>query len=255
MAAFSMLGASCTETRLGGSVAMSDSEKEVPVQVDEGATRGADWEVVTLTASTYAAAPSGPEGAAEGKRLGDGNDGRGSSSTLLMSDHFVFPPSEHENLPIETALLEPQESTSVEDAGFKNVGGGYDDGSETVKYYDEGKSLSVHDAEMMMGDVAEFHSEDDGRGYIVHDDDDDSQDKSDVPPQDSSSSSSKGRGSGAPCQCWLKKHMSCLYDQAKETNHLWGAVVVAALVGLVILWRKDKLHMSCLKWRSRSAVR
>ena len=49
--------------------------------------------------------------------------------------------------------------------------------------------------------------------------------------------------------------MSCLYDQAKETNHLWGAVVVAALVGLVILWRKDKLHMSCLKWRSRSAVR
>ncbi|SPT15423.1 unnamed protein product [Triticum aestivum] len=233
---------------------MSDSEKEVPVEV-EGATRGADWEVVTLTASTYAAAPSGPEGGAEGRRLGDDNDGRGSSSTLLMSDHFVFPPSEHENLPIETALLEPQESTSVEDAGFKNVGGGYDDGSETVKYYDEGKSLSVRDAEMMMGDVAEFHAEDDARGYVVHDDDDDSQDKSDVPPQDSSSSSSKGRGSGAPCQCWLKKHMSCLYDQAKDTNHLWGAVVVAALVGLVILWRKDKLHMSCLKWRSRSAVR
>ena len=49
--------------------------------------------------------------------------------------------------------------------------------------------------------------------------------------------------------------MSCLYDQAKEPNHLWGAVVVAALVVLVILWRKDKLHMSCLKWRSRSAVR
>ncbi|KAF6998160.1 hypothetical protein CFC21_014303 [Triticum aestivum] len=232
---------------------MSDSEKEVPVQVDQGATRGADWEVVTLTASTYAAAPSGPQGAAEGKRLGDGNDGRGSSSTLLMSDHFVFPPSEHENLPIETALLEPQESTSVEDAGFKNVGGGYDDGSETVKYYDEGKSLSVHDAEMMMGDAAEFHTQD---GYVVHDDDDDdSQDKVDAPPLDSGSSSSKGRGgSGAPCQCWLKKHMSCLYDQAKETNHLWGAVVVAALVGLVILWRKDKLHMSCLKWRSRSAV-
>lgn len=226
---------------------MSDSEKEVP-PAEGGASRGADWEVVTLTASTYAAAPSGPEGAAQGKGLGEGKDGRGSSNTLLMSDHFVFPPSEHENLPIETALLEPQESTSVEDAGFKNVVESYDDGSETVKYYDEGKSLSVHDAEMMMGDVAEFHTEDDARGFVVHDDD--YQDKIDV-PQDSSS---KGRGSGAPCQCWLKKHMSCLYDQAKETNTLWGAVVVAALVGLVILWRKDKLHMSCLKWRSRSAV-
>ncbi|XP_044971158.1 ATG8-interacting protein 1-like isoform X1 [Hordeum vulgare subsp. vulgare] len=230
---------------------MSDSEKEVPA-TDGAASRGADWEVVTLTASTYAAAPGGPQGAAEGKRLGEGS--KDSQGTLLMSDHFVFPPSEHENLPIETALLEPQESTSVDAAAaaFKNVGGGYDDdGSETVKYYDEGKSLSVHDAEMMMGDVAEFYAEDDGRGFVVFHDDD-SQDKSGA-PQDTSGSS-KGRGSGAPCQCWLKKHMSCLYDQAKETNTIWGAVVVAALVGLVILWRKDKLHMSCLKWRSRSAV-
>ncbi|KQJ81412.1 ATG8-interacting protein 1 [Brachypodium distachyon] len=238
---------------------MSDNEKDVA----EGATsRGADWEVVTLTASAYAAAPGpgGTEGgpAAESKGLDTSKDGRGSSNALLMSDHFVFPPSEHENLPIETAIKEiapekdvQEESTSVEDDSFKNVGRSYDVGSERIQYYDEGKNLSVDEAELK-GDIAEqgsFHAEDDRHGSVVHDDDNDDGDKSDKP------SDSKSRDSGPPCQCWLKKHMSCLYDQAKETNALWSVVVAAALVGLVILWRKDKLHLNCLKWRSRSAVR
>ena len=235
---------------------MSDNEKETK----EGVTsRGTDWEVVTLTASAYAAAPGlggGPAAEEEGKCLNAGEEYRRGSS-LLVSDHFVFPPSEHENLPIETALEEPEkdvqeESTSmVEDAGFESVGSGF----ERVQYYDEGKNITADEAEML-GDAAEhdlFHTKDDMCGSAVrhggHGDGDDSQDKSDV-PQDS-----KSRGSGAPCQCWLKKHMACLYDQAKETNALWPVVVAAAFVGLVILWRKDKLHIGCLKWRSSSAVR
>jgi hypothetical protein len=231
---------------------MSDSEKYAA----EGgsAARGADWEVVTLTASAYAAAPGpggGPVAEAEGKGHGAGS----SSDALLMSDHFVFPPSEHENLPIETALEEApagedvlqEESTSVEDTGFRTVVGGA--GSERVLYYDEGRNLSADEAEML-GEHGSFRAEDGGHGSAVHDDDDDSQDRAKVTPD------SKGRCSGgASGKYWLKKHMACLYDQAKETNALWSVVVAAAFVGLVILWRKDKLHIGCLKWRSSSAVR
>ncbi|CAM0907829.1 unnamed protein product [Alopecurus aequalis] len=237
---------------------MSDNEKET---AEGGTNRGTDWEVVTLTASAYAAAPGpdrGPATEEDVKGLNAGEeDGRGSS--LFVSDHFVFPPSEHENLPIETALEEPEkgvqeESISVMDADFSSMGP-MGDGSDSIQYYDEGKKMTADEAEML-GDAAEhglFHTEDDGYGSAVrdgdHGDGDDSQDKSDV-PQDS-----KSHSSGAPCQCWLKKHMACLYDQAKGTNTLWSVVVAAAFVGLVILWRKEKLHIGCLKWRSGSAVR
>ncbi|KAG8037238.1 hypothetical protein GUJ93_ZPchr0023g33387 [Zizania palustris] len=246
---------------------MADNEKEVV----EGTTpRGADWEVVSLTASAYAAAP-GPGGteadraATETKGFDASQDGRGSSNALFMSEHFVFPPSEHENLPIETSFdeIQPEKdaheaSTSVEDDSLKNVGGNYGAGSERIQFYDEGKNLSVYDVDMG-GDVAEygsFHAEDDG--FSVHQDDnggvDDSHEKSDLP---SESAASKSSDSGTPCKCWLKKHMSCLYHQATETNALWSVVVAAALVGLVILgrWHKDKLHLNHLKWRSSSAVR
>ncbi|CAM0908244.1 unnamed protein product [Alopecurus aequalis] len=216
---------------------MSDSSEAAAAATEgNGAARGADWEVVTLTASAYAAAPGGPAAPEEGTS----KSGRGSSDAMLMSDHFVFPPSEHENLPVETALEEDvqEESTSVEDAGFRSAVGAA--GSETVHYYE---TTAADEAEMKDGSL---HAEDDGRGS----DADDSQDKPDAPLD------GKSRGSGgAPCQCWLKKHMSCLYDQAKENNALWSVVVAAAFVGLVILWRKDKLHVGCLKWRSSSAVR
>lgn len=74
-------------------------------EVEENASRGNEWEVVSLTASTYAAAPS-----PQNDELKD--DGRGdtaeeieaeTSRALFMSRHFVFPPGEHENL-----LLEPE---------------------------------------------------------------------------------------------------------------------------------------------------
>ncbi|TKY65431.1 hypothetical protein E2542_SST08290 [Spatholobus suberectus] len=66
------------------------------------ASRGNEWEVVSLTASTYAAAP-GPD---EVEMKDDGKDVYAqdeaeTSRALFMSSHFVFPPSQHENLPWE----------------------------------------------------------------------------------------------------------------------------------------------------------
>ncbi|KAL6841082.1 hypothetical protein ACP4OV_029051 [Aristida adscensionis] len=239
---------------------MADNEKEMV----EGTTpRGADWEVVTLTASAYEAAP-GPEGKATAgtKGLGTSN----SSNALLMSDHFVFPPSEHENLPIQTNFdeIQPEKdlqeaSTSVEDYSFKNVDAKNGVGSERVQFCDEGKSLSVDDVEMR-GDAPGYgsHAEDDGHSSVVYDDVTDAGDDSDDKlGQPSKPADSKSCDTDASCKCWLKKHMTCLYHQAKETNAIWSVVVVAALVGIVILgrWHKDKLNLKQLKWRSRPAVR
>lgn len=72
---------------------------------EEHQSRGNEWEVVSLTASAYAAAP-GPKDT-ELKDDDNGstyqeNDPLETSRALFMSGHFVFPPSEHENLPLET---------------------------------------------------------------------------------------------------------------------------------------------------------
>jgi len=71
---------------------------------DEGekASRGNDWEVVSLTASTYAAAP-GPDEVElkdDDKEDAYASDEAETSNALFMSGHFAFPPSKHENLPL-----------------------------------------------------------------------------------------------------------------------------------------------------------
>ncbi|XP_019053132.1 PREDICTED: ATG8-interacting protein 1 isoform X2 [Nelumbo nucifera] len=93
---------------------MANDEKEGA----ETSTRGTEWEVVSLTASAYAAAP-GPKG------FGPNNDVRGNdvdgddeaSRAFFMSDHFVFPPSQHENLP-----LEPDSSEIHNEPGGNHIG-------------------------------------------------------------------------------------------------------------------------------------
>lgn len=70
---------------------------------DAANPRGNEWEVVSLTASAYAAAP-GPKGnesihEEKGGAMSE-NDEAETSRALFMSGHFVFPPSQHENLPL-----------------------------------------------------------------------------------------------------------------------------------------------------------
>ncbi|XP_027349081.1 ATG8-interacting protein 1 [Abrus precatorius] len=84
----------------------------------EKTSRGNEWEVVSLTASTYAAAP-GPdevESKDDGKEDVYAQDEAETSRALFMSDHFVFPPSQHENLP-----LEPDYSEIHDESGNKDV--------------------------------------------------------------------------------------------------------------------------------------
>ncbi|WOL17344.1 hypothetical protein Cni_G26135 [Canna indica] len=80
-----------------GSSEMEGTEKEC-----QGTSDGVDWEVVTMTASMYAAAP-GPLGITppnESRDKETSKNEKESSSPLFMSSHFVFPP-EHESLKLK----------------------------------------------------------------------------------------------------------------------------------------------------------
>lgn len=84
----------------------------------ETTTRGNEWEVVSLTASAYAAAP-GPEQI----ELNDNDKGNApeeedeaeTSRVMFMSGHFVFPPSQHENLPVEPENIEIHNVQGIDD--------------------------------------------------------------------------------------------------------------------------------------------
>lgn len=123
---------------------MSDNE-----EVEENTSRGNEWEVVSLTASTYAAAP-GPQ------KVEPKDDDRvdtaevieaETSHALFMSGHFVFPPSEHENLPLEPQPVkneihdEPVGKDVVSEFGTEEAGrsSGKDDEENFTL-----KDLSVH---------------------------------------------------------------------------------------------------------------
>lgn len=86
---------------------------------DEGekGSRGNDWEVVSLTASTYAAAP-GPgkvELKDDDKEDAYAPNEAETSNALFMSGHFAFPPSRHENLPLEPDYGEIQNESGEKD--------------------------------------------------------------------------------------------------------------------------------------------
>lgn len=93
---------------------MADNEEG-----EENTSRGAEWEVVSLTASTYAAAPGPEEVELKDDENGNtyGEDGAAETSrAMFMSGHFVFPPNQHENLP-----LEPDCSDIHNEQGGKDV--------------------------------------------------------------------------------------------------------------------------------------
>ncbi|XP_077225895.1 ATG8-interacting protein 1-like [Tasmannia lanceolata] len=139
---------------------------------EETTTRGNEWEVVTLTASTYAAAPSveGFETADADKDKVYGRDEEESSHAMFMSNHFVFPPSEHENLPLEPVNSESDIEPRAEGVGPTQAFGlDMEKGDRSDKsgeenwnikgisevddlhgihlFSDKGKSLSVHSTE------------------------------------------------------------------------------------------------------------
>ncbi|KAM7488687.1 hypothetical protein LguiB_026171 [Lonicera macranthoides] len=94
-------------------------------------SRGNEWEVVSLTASAYAAAP-GPKQVElndDDKEKPDGEDNGETSQAMFLSRHFDFPPNQPENMPLEPENIEICNEQSGDNASLELVaeeGGGSD---------------------------------------------------------------------------------------------------------------------------------
>ncbi|KAF5744377.1 Mesoderm induction early response protein 1 putative isoform 1 [Tripterygium wilfordii] len=132
-------------------------------------SRGNEWEVVSLTASAYAAAPVPGEAEVkdDDQRAVYQESDAEASRALFMSGHFLFPPSQHENLPVEPEIQDEQlkedmasklgeeaggVSSTKEDESWNLKGLNMPDEYPGIQFFDEkGKGLSVHGTEFEEG--------------------------------------------------------------------------------------------------------
>ncbi|KAJ4778669.1 mesoderm induction early response protein [Rhynchospora pubera] len=151
------------------------------------------------------------------------------TESLFLPDHFVFPPNEHENLPIEPELPEPElEPEPVIEEAEEQLQEGidYQSSPEVIKYFEEGQRIAVHDSD----------EEETGSALI----------------EDDGIKNEDGDGEKAlPCEAWWKRRAICLYKNVKEANTIWSVLVAAAVMGIVILgqrWHKEKWQVNS-RWR------
>lgn len=263
---------------------MADNE-----EAKETGPRGNEWEVVSLTASVYAAAP-GPEVVDSNKdnitKLDEKHKGE-TSNAMFMSSHFVFPPSQHENLPIEPELDGPHGEKGSEDELGKEEGvrsAAKDEEDATIEGLmseefpgiqvcdEKGNTLSLSGAEFRKdvafdkvqsiynpAELSSFNSET-TMGMSNNSGDGAGTDDS-IAPLDGSVDPDlanfqkpievdKYDGSGLPCEAWWKRRALSLYVHAKEGNTVWSIFIAAAVMGLVIIgrqWQHERLQVLRLR--------
>ncbi|KAM7275774.1 hypothetical protein ACFE04_017640 [Oxalis oulophora] len=222
----------------------------------ENTSRGNEWEVVSLTASAYAAAPAPVPKEAESKHGAYRDDDSEMSRALFMSGHFVFPPSEHENLPIEPETSEIQtdhaDKDFLSDSGKQglNVPEGFDeaqvfDSKGNVSEFEEETNLQglITDREQS---ISAFHegegideqidSSEQSLGYALN------TEESSEPDEEC-----KYVEAGLPCGAWWKRSATLLYD----SNSFWSVFVAATVLGLVIIgqrYQQERWQALQLKW-------
>lgn len=236
-----------------------------PEEGETNAPKENDWEEVSLTASAYAAAP-GPKSVdtSQDNQVKLGNNEAETSNALFMSGHFnVFPPSEHENLPVG-----PENSEVHNEKGVDN-----DDVSQLVQ--EEIRKLDEENAsiEGLMSDdfgkdvgfdkdqsiystteFSSFHSEMTvGKVDTVVEEGEGTDDSVELPDESFHSGSPVYRkpvdedmyDADLPCKAWWKRQAISLYDHAKEANTFWSIFIAAAVMGLVVIGHQwQNLHLN-----------
>ncbi|XP_057766451.1 ATG8-interacting protein 1-like isoform X1 [Salvia miltiorrhiza] len=251
---------------------MADNE-----EAKETGPRGNEWEVVSLTASAYAAAP-GPKPVDSSQdsvtKLDKNHEGE-TSNAMFMSSHFVFPPSQHENLPIEPEFNESDSEKGREDdvsqlgkdEGVKSDAKDEDnatiEGLMTEEFpgiqvlNEKGNTLSLSGADLRK-DVgfdrarsiytpAEFSlfSSETTMGISNNSGDGAGTDDS-IEPLDGyvdpnllnfqkPIEGDKYDDADLPCEAWWKRRAFSVYAHAKEANTVWSIFLAAAVMGLVII--------------------
>ncbi|BAF21384.1 ATG8-interacting protein 1 [Oryza sativa Japonica Group] len=153
-----------------------------------------------------------------------GNSQDGLFPGLFISDGFVFPPSEHENLPIESDLDGSNNNNNGQESSC--AGNIYEGCNEPAKEVD-GRSLSVS------GDL---HSA--NETTIPN-----------LEPPEIRAEQEKDNATikcDLPCEGWLKRKSNCLSHRMKGVTTVCTIVAAGALMGFVIIgqrWQQDKLHL------------
>ncbi|CAN6836477.1 unnamed protein product [Brassica oleracea] len=173
-----------------------------------------EWEVVSLTSSAYAASP-GPYNSR------DAYYGAENSRGLFMSDHFVFPPSQHENLPLDEEEKKDGQGLMLEahqGLSDKNI------------YGEPALSSSQHmvfEHELTDSEPNEYADKDlDPLGL------------------------EKDATNNLP---WWRKRAVSVYLRTREANAVWSLFFAAAVTGLVVLgqrWQQERWQVLQLNWHS-----
>ncbi|KAJ4759766.1 mesoderm induction early response protein [Rhynchospora pubera] len=194
---------------------MADDEKQTEV------TRsGADWEVVSLTSSAYAAEPNKTEIVSDSSKTNLNQE-----SSLFDSGHYVFPPNEHENLPIDQNLDESESKQREPEISLDKYEGAEEREEEEGK--NEEELGTAYQDEFIEDEFQKSSSEIENRETGLE-----------------SGPEKKTEGDdGEDGLEWVKKKGLWIYRHVKEANAVWSVVVAAALVGLVVLgqrWQREK---------------
>ncbi|XP_010523758.1 PREDICTED: ATG8-interacting protein 1-like [Tarenaya hassleriana] len=203
------------------------------------APHGNEWEVISLSASAYTAAPGPINLELKDARKYDAYYEAETSDTLFVSDHFVFPPSEHENLPIETFFAETNNNKVSKDVGFlferdqeKNTDE-EDETDLTMKGADLPCDFPMKGADLSPEGGVDLHSDSSNPLRPAKD--------------------AKDAAYNLPCEAWWRKRAVSVYAQAKEANTFWSLFIAATVTGLVIFSQRlqqERWQVLHLKWQS-----
>ncbi|CAN4109009.1 unnamed protein product [Withania somnifera] len=234
---------------------------------EETAPRGNEWEVVSLTQSAYAAA-RGPKQVDSNEDNSNAEYVAETSQAMFMSGHFVFPPSQHENLPLERDVNEIHNEQGGDDATpelVANEGGKSDiyegkfeedpalqhlslvDKEQSIfgtanysSYQSEepmGLSATTEETSVLEEPIEPFHQGlESDKSNFRKTKDEDGYDTADL-----------------PCQAWWKRGAASLVAHAKDSNALWSIFIAAAVTGLVIIgqkWQQERWQLLQMKWQA-----
>ncbi|XP_073123310.1 ATG8-interacting protein 1-like isoform X2 [Henckelia pumila] len=251
---------------------------------EEPVTRGNEWEVVSLTESAYGAAPGSKEddsGHNSQVKLNSENEAE-TSTAMFMSGHFIFPPSQHENLPLEPECVEIQNEEGgkndvsqliVEEGGKSytkdeenlSIKGLMPDEFSGIPKFDEKGSRLAYDTEQIIYSSAAFSSvyseadlvdsnmiEEIGRLDDMIEGADSASDSS-LCSLEKPVDGDNYDDYNLPCETWWRRRVISLYAHAKEANTIWSICIAAAVMGLVIIghqWQQERWQSLHHKWQS-----
>lgn len=196
------------------------ADKEEASSGGENTTRGTDWEVVSLTASAYAASP-GPKVHDDDVTTTTTTPSEAETShPLYMSGHFVFPPTEppsaldNNNNNKASKKMDSDLSLEPDEFAFLDEEKGKRDERNIYKTCLQDEQSSV------------------------------------TPPEQLEDDDDEVAANSSP---WWKRSAASFISQAKETKTVWSIFIAAAVMGVVVLGKRWQHERWQLNWESTIA--